>query len=97
MSVQAKASFLDRTLRNLWKGWRSLAGDKYDADRASNRPELPDEDITRVRDQMTSCLEGKGGEVSARARAASLGYVYLALDDTGKERFLRTKKNLILT
>ena len=89
MNVQAKASFLDRTLRNLWKGWRSLAGDKYDADRASNRPELPDEDITRVRDQMTACLEGKGGEVSARARAASLGYAYLALDDTGKERFLR--------
>ena len=61
MNVQAKASFLDRTLRNLSKGWRSLAGDKYDADRASNRPELPDEDITRVRDQMTACLEGKGG------------------------------------
>ena len=67
-----------------------MAGDKYDADRASNRPELPDEDIARVRDQMTACLEGRGGEVSARARAAALGYVYLALDDTGKERFLRT-------
>jgi len=90
MNVQAKAGFLDRTLRNLRKGWRSMAGASYDADHASARPDLPDDDLARVRNQMTACLEGKGGEVSARARAAALGHVYLALDEVGKERFLHT-------
>lgn len=90
MNVQAKAGFLDRTLRNLRKGWESLAGASYDAEHASTRPDLPDEDMARLRRQMTACLDGKGGEVSARARAAALGHVYLALDTVGKERFLRT-------
>ena len=72
MNVQAKAGFLDRTLRNLRKGWRSMASASYDADHASARPDLPDDDLARVRNQMTACLEGKGGEVSARARAAAL-------------------------
>jgi malonyl-CoA decarboxylase len=90
MNVQAKAGFLDRTLRNLRRGWQSLAGASYDADHASTRPDLPDEDVTRLRRQMQACLEGKGGEVSARARAAGLGHAYLALDEVGKERFLRT-------
>ncbi len=90
MNVQAKAGFLDRTLRNLRKGLRGMAGASYDADHASSRPDLPDDDLARLRDQMAACLEGKGGEVSARTRAARLGHVYLALDDTGKERYLRT-------
>src|SRR5215831_742226 len=38
---------------------------------------------------MLSCLDGRGGEVSARARAADLGRTYLALDAAGRERFLR--------
>ena len=37
---------------------------------------------------MRACLETRGGEVSARARAAALGHAYLALDATGRERFL---------
>ena len=90
MNVQSKAGFFDRTLRNLRRGWQSLAGASYDADHASTRPDLPEEDIARLRRQMAACLEGKGGEVSARARAAGLGHVYLALDEVGKERFLRT-------
>lgn len=90
MNVQSKAGFLDRTLRNLRKGWRGMAGVGYDAEHASSRPDLPDEDLQRLRGQMAACLEGKGGEVSARARAAALGHAYLALDATGKERYLRT-------
>ena len=75
MNVQAKKSFLDRTLRNLREGWKSIAGAEYDASVASTRPDLPDSDLEQIRLQMLECLEGKGGEVSARSRAAALGHV----------------------
>ncbi|MDD9878612.1 MAG: malonyl-CoA decarboxylase, partial [Magnetovibrio sp.] len=77
MSVQTKAGLLDRTLRNLRHGWRNIAGTNYDAEAASHRPDLPEDDVPALREQMAACLEGKGGEVSARARAAALGHVYL--------------------
>ena len=38
--------------------------------------------------EMRECLQGRGGEVSARARAAALGQCYLSLNDTGRKRFL---------
>ncbi len=83
-----QTSFLDRTIRNLKTGWRSIAGTAYDATAATARPHLPDEDLEIVRAQMRACLDNKGGEVTARAEAAKLGQVYLALDDTGRQRFL---------
>ncbi len=89
MNLQTKSGFLDRTLKNLKEGWQNIAGSSYDASVAGDRPDLPDSDLDRIRQQMKDCLEAKGGEVSARARAAALGHVYLALDSTGKERFLR--------
>ena len=81
--------FLDRTLRNLKRAWQGIAGSDYDATAASSRPDLPEDDLDRLRQQMRHCLETRGGEVSARARAAALGHVYLALDPGGRERFLR--------
>lgn len=84
-----KLGFLDRTLRNLKRGWEAIAGSSYDAPAASSRPDLPDGDVEPLKDQMRACLETRGGEVSARARAAALGHVYLALDMTGRQRFLR--------
>jgi malonyl-CoA decarboxylase len=89
MNLQRKSGFLDRTIRNLKEGWQHIAGSSYDVSAATDRPDLPDADLDRIRTQMNECLEAKGGEVSARARAAALGHVYLALDDLGKERFLR--------
>jgi len=89
MIIQTKAGILNRTLRNLRKGWRTIAGTSYDAEAASHRPDLPENDVPALREQMIACLEGKGGEVSARSRAAALGHVYLALDATGRQRFLK--------
>ncbi|MEE8351146.1 MAG: malonyl-CoA decarboxylase [Rhodospirillales bacterium] len=80
--------FLDRTLNNLKSAWQGIAGSSYDATTASSRPDLPEGDIDKLKEQMRACLETRGGEVSARARAAALGHVYLALDATGRERFL---------
>ncbi len=89
MVEKTKEGFLDRTLRNLRTAWQNIAGSAYNAEAASMRPHLPEEDVARLREQMRACLEGKGGEVSARARAAALGRAYLNLDANGRQRFLR--------
>jgi malonyl-CoA decarboxylase len=47
------------------------------------------DDVDRLREQMLSCLDGRGGEVTARARAADLGRTYLSVDSGGRERFLQ--------
>ncbi|MBT3359473.1 MAG: malonyl-CoA decarboxylase [Rhodospirillales bacterium] len=89
MADETKGGFLDRTLRNVRNAWQNIAGSQYDAEAASMRPHLPDDDVRRLREQMRACLETRGGEVSARARAAALGRAYLNLDETGRQRFLR--------
>jgi len=69
--------------------WRDLIPSRDEETVQALKADLPDEDLARVRDQMLACLEGKGGEVSARTRAAALGQAYLCLNEAGKERFLR--------
>ncbi len=85
-AVRSQGSFLDRTLVrivNLWRDVSDTVTGTVDAGLSAEG------DIRRLRDQMQACLEGRGGEVSARARAAGLGRTYLGLDDRGRERFLR--------
>jgi len=87
-----RASFLDGvydfTLSN-WRSlrarWRDLAGGA----RPQTSALLTDGAVERLREQMQDCLEGRGGEVSARARAAALGQTYLGLLPAGRERFLQ--------
>jgi malonyl-CoA decarboxylase len=79
----------DRTLSNLRTAWRDISESARSAISGSLRPDLQGENPEHLRDQMRNCLEGRGGEVSARARAADLGRTYLALDAAGRERFLR--------
>ena len=43
---------------------------------------------------MRACLNGRGGEVSARNRAAKLAQAYLALDAEGRLDFLREPRRL---
>jgi malonyl-CoA decarboxylase len=88
-----RTSFLDgvfdRTISNLRGVWRDIAAQARGALSAAPRPDLPSDDADRLRVQFRDCLDGKGGEVSARARAAALGRTYLALNESGHERFLR--------
>lgn len=93
MNEAAPRSFLDRALNNLRGAWRSIAGSAYDVTAASLHPDLPDSDLDRLRQQMRECLEARGGDVSARTRAAALGHAYLALDKSGRERFLGVLAN----
>ncbi|MEQ8699526.1 MAG: malonyl-CoA decarboxylase, partial [Bauldia litoralis] len=46
-------------------------------------------DLKELRDHMRACLDVRGGEVSARARAAALGRDYLDLTAEGRAAFLR--------
>ena len=87
--TEKSTNFLDRTIKKLELAWRMIAISAYDAEKASNRPNLPDEDLEQLRIQMQNCLETRGGEVSARGRAAALGHVYLALNSVGRERYLK--------
>ncbi len=86
-----RSSFLDgvydftrNNLRTLKARWRDFAGEK-----AAISTLLSDSDADRLRRQMQDCLEARGGEVSARARAAALGQTYLAAPEEGRARFLR--------
>jgi len=78
---------LDRTLKQFRRAWR--LGSKYRGPLKDGvAPDLPDGDANRLRRQIDDCLEARGGQVSARARAADLGETYLVLNDAGRRRFL---------
>ena len=52
--------------------------------------DLPPADADKVKLLMEDCLAGRGGEVSARQRAAILGKLYLTLSKVGRKNFLET-------
>jgi len=80
--------FTLNNLRTLKARWRGFAGD-----RAIVPTLLSDSDADRLRRQMQDCLEARGGEVSARGRAAALGESYLSLPPEGRARFLHLLAN----
>ncbi|HEX9462044.1 MAG TPA: malonyl-CoA decarboxylase [Alphaproteobacteria bacterium] len=84
-------SLIDRTLRNLRDAWRDISTTARGAIGAAGSvaPALPDSDLDELRRQINDCLEARGGEVSARARAAALGRLYLGLNAEGRKRFLK--------
>src|SRR5271167_1685965 len=93
MTEPAPARFFegvfDRTLTNLRNAWREIAESARGVLAGAPRPESVAADADQLRQQMLSCLDGRGGEVTARARAADLGRTFLSLDSDGRERFLR--------
>ena len=67
----------DRAIRRIAGVWRDMAsGVSADEDQG-------------IAGQMRACLHGRGGEVSARNRAAKLAETYLGLDDVGRQGFLQ--------
>ena len=75
MSDVAASGLLDRAIRRITTVWRDMAAGVEDVSTAA---------------QMRACLDGRGGEVSARNRAAKLAQTYQGLDDAGRREFLRT-------
>jgi malonyl-CoA decarboxylase len=78
MSDAASTGLLDRAIRRITTVWRDMA---------SSVAGEADESIEQ---QMRACLASRGGEVSARNRAAKLAETYLQSDEDGRRAFLRT-------
>src|SRR3984957_6567252 len=78
MSEAVSTGLLDRAIRRITGVWRDMA---------SSVSGEPDETLEI---QMQACLAGRGGEVSARNRAAKLAQTYLTQDEAGRKHFLRT-------
>jgi malonyl-CoA decarboxylase len=74
-------------IRRAWSGILG-SGDLNNLPRVDG--DLPPADADRVKRLMEDCLAGRGGEVSARQRAATLGELYLTLSATGRRNFLET-------
>ncbi|MDO8608301.1 MAG: malonyl-CoA decarboxylase [Phaeospirillum sp.] len=79
------AASLFASLKGLW---REIAGPDEAGRISALSPDLGDADMAALRARMRDCLAAKGGEVSARARAAGLGRAYLSLSAVGRRRFL---------
>lgn len=75
-AAPATIGLFDRAIRRIAGVWRDMA------DRVGT-----DED-QGIAHQMLACLNARGGEVSARNRAAKLAQAYLVLDDAGRRDFL---------
>jgi len=88
MAELADETLLDRALRNLREGWREIARAAPIFGTPEPRPDLAGDDAADIREHMRACLDARGGEVSARGRAASLGETYLGLNEIGRRRFL---------
>ena len=81
---------VDRTLERLRTAFVDTARGAREAVGAPLRPDLPDDDIPRLKSRIDACLEGKGGETARRGRAAELGQAYLSLSAAGRKKFLLT-------
>ncbi|MBT3989601.1 MAG: malonyl-CoA decarboxylase [Rhodospirillaceae bacterium] len=88
MTEHKKSSFWDRTLRNLIGAWDKIASDTGAPLEIIVSPDLNEDDRLHLIEHMQACLDARGGEVSARKRAAALGHAYLSLNEEGRKKFL---------
>jgi len=86
VSLPSTTHLLERGLRGLQAAWRGFGPSV--ASQMGRNGLLPPKDLDSLHRLFRDCLEERGGEVAARARAASLGRLYLGLNDEGKRAFL---------
>ena len=87
MAEEQRGTLVGRTLDNLAAAWRDIAVGAARTVGLSVVEGAP-HDEKAMRGLMQACLEARGGEVSARMRAAELGETYLELDEAGRLQFL---------
>ena len=86
---EAVTRFRRSSIINFVRTWRGLKSSARHAIKGKVHPGLPKEDMPYLHKRMVECVEGMGGEVSARVRSAELGNIYLNLNRQGRERFLK--------
>jgi malonyl-CoA decarboxylase len=79
---------LNQTVHQLRGIWRDITAGGWPRKTQPLDPDLPPAALSELRDQIATCLEARGGIVSARMRSAELGSTYLDLSPIGRERFL---------
>jgi len=79
---------MGKTVETLRYRWRDIAKSAHDVFIRTPEPDLPKRDVARMRAEIAACIEGRGGDVSSRARAAALGRAYLSLNPKGRRQFL---------
>jgi malonyl-CoA decarboxylase len=77
--IAIEAGLMDRAMRRVASLWRDLAG-------VVQRSPAASDDFA---EEFRECLQARGGEVSARNRAAALAERYRGLDEAGRLGFLR--------
>jgi len=87
MTEAQDENFFERTLSNLAGAWRDIAAGAARSV-GLNGAATAARDARALERLMAECLEARGGEVSARMRAAELGKTYLELDGPGRRQFL---------
>jgi malonyl-CoA decarboxylase len=81
---------VDRTIERLRAAFVEAARGAREVVGAPLRPDLPDDDIPRLKNRIEACLAGDGGEAAERVRAAEVGEAYLSLTAAGRRKFLLT-------
>lgn len=81
-----RRSVLNRAWSQISRTVREIGPRRRD-DEIDLKPDLPPSDEERLIEAFEACVEHRGGEVRARARAASLGQAYLSLEEDGRRRF----------
>lgn len=76
--IGAPAGLFDRAIRTIAGVWRDMASG------------VASEEDESIEGQMRACLAGRGGEVSARNRAAKLAEAYVRLDEPDRRTFFTT-------
>ncbi len=77
--IAIEAGLMNRAMQRVASFWRDLASV------VQRSPQAPND----FAEEFRECLQARGGEVSARNRAAALAMRYRGLDEAGKLDFLR--------
>ncbi len=78
----------NRLFSNILSAWKGVST-QFVGKRLNLSAYLHADEVEPLRVKIADCIEGKGGEVSARARAVELGKAYLGLNDEGRCKFLK--------
>lgn len=83
-----REGLIARGLKGLKALWRGVVQSAQGGARPESVTHLSARQLSRIRHTLNECVQEVGGQVSARARAAELGEIYLGLPDPGRREFL---------